>query len=105
MEEEDWDFLPFEAGNEDDSSSPGEEWDDEAREETGQQAEEPHSDADSTTPHSLVRNMLQTTPVTIDEVVRATGLTARAVTAALIELELAGIVERHGLQLISLRKD
>jgi len=42
------------------------------------------------------------TPVDIDELVRATGLPVRAMQIALIELALAGRIERHGHQLVSL---
>jgi len=41
-------------------------------------------------------------PVDIDELVRATGLPVRAIQIALIELALAGRIERHGHQLVSL---
>jgi DNA processing protein len=41
-------------------------------------------------------------PVDIDELVRATGLHVRALQIALIELALAGRIERHGHQLVSL---
>lgn len=40
-------------------------------------------------------------PVDIDELGRATGLPARAIQVALLELALAGRVERHGHQLVS----
>src|SRR5262245_26315884 len=40
-------------------------------------------------------------PVDIDELARATGLTPRAIQIALLELTLAGRVERHGHQLVS----
>jgi DNA processing protein len=40
-------------------------------------------------------------PIDIDELARATGLPARAMQIALIELALAGRIERHGHQLIS----
>ena len=42
-------------------------------------------------------------PVDIDELARATGLTARVIQIALIELALAGRIERHGHQLVSLK--
>lgn len=42
-------------------------------------------------------------PVNVDELVRATGLAPRVVQAVLLELTLAGRVERHGAQLVSLR--
>jgi DNA processing protein len=41
------------------------------------------------------------TPVDIDELGRATGMSARAIQIALLELSLAGRVERHGHQLVS----
>ena len=41
-------------------------------------------------------------PIDINELVRATGLPVRALQIALIELALAGRIERHGHQLISL---
>jgi DNA processing protein len=42
-------------------------------------------------------------PVNVDEIVRATGLSTRAVHAVLLELALAGRIEHHGAQLVSLR--
>lgn len=41
-------------------------------------------------------------PVAVDDIVRATGLDIRAVRTVLIELDLAGLTERHGAQLVSL---
>src|SRR5262249_40975750 len=40
-------------------------------------------------------------PVDIDELGRTTGLSPRAIQVALLELTLAGRVERHGHQLVS----
>lgn len=40
-------------------------------------------------------------PVDLDELARATGLPIRVVRIALIELDLAGLVERHGQHLVS----
>jgi len=42
-------------------------------------------------------------PVDVDALVRATGLAIRSVQVALIELALAGRIERHGNGLVSLR--
>jgi DNA processing protein len=42
-------------------------------------------------------------PVDIDELGRATGLSARSIQVALVELALAGRIERHGHQLVSRR--
>jgi DNA processing protein len=41
-------------------------------------------------------------PVDIDELIRATGLSARDVHIVLLELDLAGRMQRHGQQLVSL---
>jgi len=40
----------------------------------------------------------------VDELGRATGLPARAIQIALLELALAGRIERHGHQLVSLKR-
>jgi predicted Rossmann fold nucleotide-binding protein DprA/Smf involved in DNA uptake len=42
-------------------------------------------------------------PSTLDEAARAAGVTAKAARVAALELALAGLVEMHGGQLISLR--
>ncbi len=42
-------------------------------------------------------------PVDVDEVIRATGLAVRDVRVVLLELDLAGRLERHGHQLVSLK--
>ena len=42
-------------------------------------------------------------PVDVDELGRATGLSTRAIQIALLELSLAGRVERHGHQMVSLK--
>lgn len=49
-----------------------------------------------------VLEALGPSPVETDEVIRTTGLPARHVQAILLELDLAGRLERHGQQLISL---
>jgi DNA processing protein len=43
-------------------------------------------------------------PVDVDELARATGLPPRAIQIALLELSLAGRIERHGHHLVSLRQ-
>ena len=43
-------------------------------------------------------------PVDVDELGRATGLSARAIQIALMEFDLAGRIERHGHQLVSLKR-
>lgn len=42
-------------------------------------------------------------PVDIDELIRATGVETRKVHIVLLELDLAGQLQRHGQQLVSLR--
>jgi DNA processing protein len=49
----------------------------------------------------LVLAALGPQPIDVDEVVRSTGLGAREVRIVLMELDLAGRVERHGAQLVS----
>jgi DNA processing protein len=49
--------------------------------------------------------VLGPSPVDIDEVIRATGLGARIVNIVLLELDLAGRLQRHGQQLVSLLGD
>lgn len=51
----------------------------------------------------LVATALGPHPVDVDAIVRATGLPIRLIQVALMELDLAGRVERHGAQLVSLR--
>lgn len=41
-------------------------------------------------------------PVDIDELIRTTGIAARKVHIVLLELDLAGRLQRHGQQLVSL---
>ena len=58
-----------------------------------------------TTPDARQRILgaLNTTPVTIDELARDTGLPIANVRGAILELDLSGEIERHGLQAISRR--
>jgi DNA processing protein len=60
-------------------------------------AEPPVGDGD----RARVLEALGPAPVNVDEVVRSTGLGVRAVQIAILELALAGRVERHGGQLVS----
>jgi len=52
-----------------------------------------------------VAEALGPVPVTIDEIIRITGLSARAVTIVLTELDLAGRLEREGRHRVALRLD
>lgn len=51
----------------------------------------------------LIATALGPAPVSADDLARATGLDARQVRAVLMELDLAGVIERHGASLVSLR--
>ena len=51
----------------------------------------------------LVLQALSPSPIEIDEIVRMTGLPSRTVSVSLLELELAGGLERHPGQRVSLR--
>jgi DNA processing protein len=50
-----------------------------------------------------VLEALSPAPIAIDVIARSTGLTIQSVQIALLELDLAGRVERHGLSLVSLK--
>jgi len=63
----------------------------------GADAEPADSDRDR------VLEALGPTPVEVDEIIRFTGLPARTVHVVLLELDLAGRVERHAGQRVSLR--
>jgi DNA processing protein len=63
-------------------------------------AGEPIADADGL---DMILERLGPTPVAVDELVRQCQLTASAVATLLLELELAGRVERHPGNLVSLR--
>jgi DNA processing protein len=52
---------------------------------------------------SAVLEALSPAPIAIDVIARGTGLTIQSVQIALLELDLAGRVERHGLSLVSLK--
>ena len=51
----------------------------------------------------MILEILSPTPVAVDELVRQCHLSAAAVATLLLELELAGRVERHPGNLVSLR--
>ena len=63
-------------------------------------AGEPAADEDAL---AIILESLGPTPVAVDELVRQCQLTASAVATLLLELELAGRVERHPGNLVSLR--
>ena len=66
---------------------------------------EPKNDAPpaATTDHDLVLEKLGATPIDIDELIRQSGLTAANVLTILLELELAGRLERHAGNKVALR--
>jgi DNA processing protein len=65
----------------------------------------PHTDEPSPRDRHKVIEALSFTPVSSDTLLRATGLSPRSLAIALLELDLAGRIERHGNQYISLRAD
>ena len=68
--------------------------------ETKPETSSPPYNADSE--RARVLAMLGPSPVNIDELVRVTGLSVRVIQAAVLELSLAGRIERHGQNFISL---
>jgi len=52
---------------------------------------------------SRVAEALGPAPINIDEIARATDLSIRTVQVIVMEMDLAGCIERHGQQLVSLR--
>jgi len=64
-------------------------------------APEPLPDIAQTERERIV-GALGPSPVDIDEVARATGIAVRKVHIVLLELDLAGKLQRHGQQLVSL---
>ncbi|MGH8336112.1 MAG: hypothetical protein ACRETL_04650, partial [Gammaproteobacteria bacterium] len=62
-----------------------------------------HRDQDGEEVRDRVLSALGPHPVDIDALVRAVGLSPRSVQIALVELDLAGRIERHGAQLVSLK--
>jgi len=53
------------------------------------------ADTDSDKARALVSDLLSPSPTAVDELVRQTELTPALVASALLELELAGCIERH----------
>ena len=62
----------------------------------------PEPSVDDPAAHRLVVNCLSRTPVTVDEIIRQCQLSPAVVSMALLELELAGRLERHPGNLVSL---
>jgi DNA processing protein len=56
---------------------------------------EPGDDDGGEPERCAVRNLLSPTPVSIDEIIRQSGLPSATVQTVLLELELGGQVERH----------
>lgn len=61
----------------------------------------PQSASNSDQIRSRVLEALGPAPIDVDELCRATQFPARDINVALLELDLAGLIERHGHQLIS----
>jgi DNA processing protein len=73
--------------------------------EAGDGAALPHEEpegADAGGDSGVIARLLGPTPISIDELARQSGLPIRAVQMTLLELELAGRIERHGGNAVSL---
>jgi DNA processing protein len=71
--------------------------------EIGQPRDEGSSaEAESAPGPERIIGLLGPSPISIDELVRAADMPAQAIRAILLELELAGRLERHGANLVSL---
>ncbi len=64
-----------------------------------------HQNSGSDDNRALVLSALGAAPIDIDELARATGLAIRDVNVVLLELDMAGLIVRHGLQLVSRTQD
>jgi DNA processing protein len=64
--------------------------------------ERPEADEDLPTMEGGLVALLGPSPIAVDELVRQSGLPARSVTMQLLELEIAGRLERHGGNAVSL---
>lgn len=71
----------------------------ELREESGKEAT---SDTISQQSRAAVIEALGPTPIPMDDIISHTGLSSSVVAVILLELDLAGRIERHGSQLVSL---
>ena len=69
--------------------------------ETKPETSSPPDNADNE--RARVLAVLGPSPVSIDELVRVAGLSVRVIQAAILELTLAGQIERHGQNLVSLK--
>jgi DNA processing protein len=67
----------------------------------GVEPETPPPPYDAESERARVLAVLGPAPVNIDELVRVSGLSARVIQAAILELSLAGLIERHGQNLVS----
>ncbi|PSC02803.1 DNA-protecting protein DprA [Alsobacter soli] len=74
-----------------------------AFEEAAASVDAAHPGSDDRDATIVVGNLLGPAPIGLDDLVRSSGLTVGAVRSALIDLEVAGRIERHGAGLVSLR--
>ncbi|MGV2978731.1 DNA-processing protein DprA [Camelimonas sp. ID_303_24] len=88
----------FEEGAAPFAAAPPERATDLARKTGGQSPVNP----DLVAPAVAVARLLGPSPLTVDDLIRLSGLSAGVVNAALVELDLEGRLERHGAQAVSL---
>ncbi len=72
-----------------------------AREDDADEAEKPPAEP-APDERARVIALLSPTPVSIDDLIRLSGTSPRIVRMVLLELEIAGRIERHGGGLVSL---
>ncbi|MFC3638613.1 DNA-processing protein DprA [Camelimonas fluminis] len=60
------------------------------------------ADPDQVAPAAAIARLLGPSPLTVDDLIHLSGLSASEVNVALVELDLEGRLERHGAQAVSL---
>lgn len=65
-------------------------------------ADRPMDDEETLTPRQVLKQLLSPSPISIDDLVHLTGRSVVLVQTVLLELELEGLIERHGGGLVSL---
>ncbi len=67
-----------------------------------QRAHRPEAQAETASDQERIIGLLGPSPVSIDELIRASDRPAQEIRAVLLQLELEGRLERHGANLVSL---
>ena len=96
-----WDELEADYARATPHTEPGHELDEPAQAELRFVSPPPPASRDGD-PRARIEALLGPSPVPVDDLVRASGATVADVHSALLDLELAGRLERHGGNLVSL---